>query len=177
MSQFVRANKLTIIDLDSVSHIVHDPTGFSSMSGHTKVIQIGLVGGGAITVNESDEQYPWWLKYMERQQSLRSCILQEIRGDAFDPFQDEMPRTLFGLFQATPGSESWVLCLMHDGEGGIWHENESDQQLENALVSWRTFDEALEKLEAFKREREVTRSLPDSIGIADFDPSIREDLP
>lgn len=141
MAQFIKASKDTLVDLNKVCSASHDASGFHSISGHTKSVVLLLDNGEPITIQESDEQYTSWLKWMEQQETLKQSQVREIREEAFDPFLDEMPRTLFGLFQSLPGSEKLTLTLGTDGGGHMDNMISGDQ-----LIWWDTFEEALEKI-------------------------------
>lgn len=154
MSNLIQAKKDAVIDLDKICGIYHDATGFNSGSGQTKSVTISMSNGYSVNVLETDEQYSWWLKYMAQQNTLAVRMLQDIQCDAFDPFLDEMPRTLFAVFASIPWSHEMVLSLLQSGEGGVWMADEKDQRIENALVRWHSFDDALDKLQTFKSSRQ-----------------------
>jgi hypothetical protein len=138
-----------VVDQGEIMAISHDIEGFNSASGHTKSIQLQLRNGVEITVLESDSHYQWWVAYMARIPSIRSVILNDIRNNEFDPFVEDMPRTLYALFQSITGATGWRMELYGDGSGVI-----KDQ--DNILCQWGAdFDGAIERIEELKKRKAV----------------------
>lgn len=142
MAQHVKASNDTVVDLSRIASL-HKGT-----NGTAGVLYLDIAGGDTVAVWASDEQYPAWLKWMEIQETMHSYLLRQIRNEAFDPFLDEMPGTLFSLFRSLPGSDKLTLTLGTDGGGHEDHMVSGEQ-----LIWWDTFDEALEKMQAYKDQR------------------------
>ena len=69
-------------------------------------------------------------------EELQAQSLRTIRHDHTHPFLDELPPTLFAVFQSLPGSEHMELHLTDVGAGSLWKDGK-------AIMSWHDLNEGL----------------------------------
>lgn len=69
-------------------------------------------------------------------EELQAQTLRDIRRDHTHPFLDELPPTLFAVFQSLPGSEKMELHLTDVGVGSLWKDGKS-------ILSWNDLQEGL----------------------------------
>ena len=82
-------------------------------------------------------------QYMERRETLANHNAYLVQNEYFDPFLDQMPVTLFTVFQSLHGSDEMTMELHNDGAGVVWR-GKADQV---EVLSWSNFDEGLRKLQ------------------------------
>jgi len=73
---------------------------------------------------------------------LQAQKLRKICSDNADPELDEMPRTLFTVFQTLPGSKGLELRLNETGAGSLWTKEPETR----CVLEWTDFNEGLSML-------------------------------
>lgn len=77
-------------------------------------------------------------------EELQAQALRDIRREHSHPLLDELPPTLFSVFQSLPNSEEMELRLTDMGTGSIWRAG-------SCVVSWTTLNEGLMMLLRMRR--------------------------
>lgn len=103
-------------------------------------ITLYLRDGGSLDVHVSDPDYDAYVQFVANCPALvwelQMRSLAELRRQHTHPLMDEMPPTLFTLFQTLPPTEGMELHLEQSGAGELWKDGA-------CVLSWGDFSEGL----------------------------------
>lgn len=138
---FYRINDSCAISLDpesAISHIIIDK--------ESVIVQFSSYTHQFGQYDHSDEYaaYKALISHMPRLiDYLEIQRLQDIREKHTHPELDEMPRTLFAIFQSlSPRIEGLELRLNQDGTGALFTKETNPR----CIFTWNNFEEALQQL-------------------------------
>lgn len=126
-------------------------------------------GTAIITVHFHDNRFNFYLgdqvtgdgylalnEYINAQPDLNAYNLRQIAADAFDPFLDEEPSTLYNLMRELPEHEHMTMQLQSDGRGDIRLNGDP-------IVFWVDMKDGIRRVDEYRRSLapvEIDESLP-----------------
>jgi hypothetical protein len=117
-----------------------------SFNEEDQQITLTLREGSSTTVKAHHDDYDAYVRFIQScpllVSELQAQKLRKIRSDNADPELDEMPRTLFTVFQTLPGSEGLELRLNETGAGSLWTKEPETRR----VLEWTDFNEGLSML-------------------------------
>ena len=144
---FYRIGDAEIVSLDLGTMI-------SRMSFNAENQQVTLTfrEGSSIIVKAHHDDYNAYVRFIQScpllVSELQAQKLRKIRSDNTDPELDEMPRTLFTVFQTLPGVEGLELRLSEVGAGSLWTKEPEAR----CVLEWTDFNEGLSMLMRIQKE-------------------------
>jgi len=103
-------------------------------------VTLYLRDGESIDMNLGHPHYAAYVQFVADcpvlVDELQMQSLAELRRQHTHPLMDEMPPTLFALFQSLPHGEGMELHLLQSGAGELWKDG-------MCVLSWEDFSEGL----------------------------------
>jgi hypothetical protein len=140
-SMFHRIGDAEVVSLDQESAISR-----MAFNADQQQVTLHFHAGSSATIKPHDEDYNAYVQFIHAcpplVEQLETQRLVAIRTAHTNPELEEMPRTLFAVFQSLPGADGLELRLDQTGMGALWTKETNPR----CVSTWNTFDEGLTTL-------------------------------
>jgi hypothetical protein len=138
---FHRIGDAEIVSLDQESVISR-----IAFNAEQQQVTLHFRASSPATIKPHDEDYDAYVQFIRACPPLVNRLetqrLVAIRTAHTNPELEEMPRTLFTVFQSLPGADGLELRLNQTGMGALWTKETNPRR----IAIWHTFDEGLTTL-------------------------------
>lgn len=138
---FHRIGDTEIVSLDQESAIAR-----IAFNAEQQQVTLHFRASSPATIEPHNEDYDAYVQFIRACPPLVDQLemqrLVAIRTAHTNPELEEMPRTLFTVFQSLPGADGLELRLDQNGAGMLWTKETNPRR----VAMWHTFDEGLTTL-------------------------------